>query len=174
MRFANGLGRIEATPMQVARALAGLVTGVLPDVRIARTIGGEPVPKSGHELAISKRAREIVCGDLEGVVTDPAGTAHGAGLDPGSLGFRFACKTGSADKRPLVSEGDGDRRVDGQRKMIKQTWVAGWFPAEAPKAILVVMVHDTTETSTHTSVYVAAQFLRSAAVRSFVAGEAAR
>ena len=38
------------------------------------------------------------------------------------------------------------------------------------KAILVVMLHDTVETSTHTSVYVAAQFLRSPAVKRFVEG----
>lgn len=171
MRFANGLGRIEATPMQVARAMAGLVTGKLPAIRIAREIDGEPVPKTATDLPISARAREIVCRDLGFVVTEAEGSAHGKGLDRGSLGFTFACKTGSADKRPLPAEIGGTGELErGQRKMIKQTWVAGWFPVEEPKAILVVMLHDVTETSSHTSVYVAAQFLRSAAVKRFVEG----
>jgi cell division protein FtsI/penicillin-binding protein 2 len=171
MRFANGLGRIEATPVQVARALAGLVTGKLPEIRIAREIGGKPVPGAASDLPITARAREIVCRDMALVVTDGEGSAHGKGLDRESLGFTFACKTGSADKRPMPAEiGGSDELVHGQRKTIKQTWIAGWFPVEKPKAILVVMLHDVTETSSHTSVYVAAQFLRSAAVRRFVEG----
>lgn len=171
MRFANGLGRIEATPMQVARAMAGLVTGKLPAIRVARAIGGAPVEKAASDLPISQRAREIVCRDLAFVVTSPEGSGHNKGLDRGTLGFTFACKTGSADKRPMPAELGGSDHLDhGQRKMIKQTWVAGWFPVEEPKAIVVVMLHDVTETSSHTSVYVAAQFLRSAAVKRFVEG----
>ena len=171
MRFANGLGRIEATPMQVARAMAGLVTGRLPEIRIANAIDGRPVAKASTELPISARALEIVRADLELVVASPEGSAHDKGLDAGTLGFTFACKTGSADKRPFTSDLGGTDVVErGQRKMIKQTWVGGWFPVEEPKAILVVMLHDVTETSSHTSVYVAAQFLRSEAVKRFVAG----
>jgi len=173
-RFANGLGRIEATPMQLARAMAGLLTGTLPDVRIVRRIGGEPVETSGTRLPISDRAREVVCRDLVAVVESPAGSAHAKGLDRATLGFSFACKTGSADKRGKPAElGGSGERVKGQVEMIKQTWVAGWFPVEAPKAILVVMLHDTTKTSSHTSVYVAAQFLQAPAVRDFVEGPSA-
>lgn len=171
MRFANGLGRIEATPMQVARAMAGLVTGRLPAIRVARAIGGVPVEKAASDLPISRRAREIICRDLALVVTSPEGSGHGKGLDRETLGFSFACKTGSADKRPMPAELGGSDHIDrGQKKMIKQTWVGGFFPIEDPKAILVVMLHDVTETSSHTSVYVAAQFLRSAAVKRFVEG----
>ncbi|MFN0008002.1 MAG: penicillin-binding transpeptidase domain-containing protein [Planctomycetota bacterium] len=173
MRFANGLGRIEATPMQVARALAGLVSGKLPAIRVARSIGGEPVAKAAIDLPISQRAREIVCRDLAFVVTSPEGSGHNKGLDRQTLGFSLACKTGSADKRPMPAELGGSENLDrGQRRMIKQTWIGGWFPIEDPKAILVVMLHDVTETSSHTSVYVAAQFLRSEAVKRFVAGVA--
>ncbi len=56
--------------------------------------------------------------------------------------------------------------------MRKQTWIVGWFPVEQPKAVLVVMLHDVVETSSHTSVYVAAQFLRSPAVKRFLEGGA--
>ncbi len=169
MRFANGLSLVEATPMQVARATAALVTGKLPAIRIAREVAGEPVVASATDLPISARAREFVCRALRGVVEDPDGTAHGRGLDRASLGFEFVCKTGSADTWDIVrADGTTNERKEGQKKMRKQTWIAGWFPAEAPKAILVVMLHDVVETSTHTSVYVAAQFLRSPAVKHFL------
>jgi hypothetical protein len=55
-------------------------------------------------------------------------------------------------------------------KMRKHTWVAGWFPVEDPKAVLVVYLHDVSETASHTAVYVAAQFLRQPAVRAFALG----
>lgn len=171
MRFANGLTVIEATPMQLARAMAGLVSGRLPEVRIVREIAGEPVAKSASDLPISARAREIVLRGLDGVVNQPGGTAYGKGLDRASLGFSFACKTGSADTWEIArADGLETERKNGQKKLRKQTWIVGWFPVEQPKAVLVVLLHDVIETSSHTSVHVAAQFLRSAAVQRFLEG----
>jgi len=171
MRFANGLSLIEVTPMQLARAMAGLVTGKLPEVRIVRKIGTEDVAKSATDLPFSARAREIVLRGLDGVINQAGGTAYGKGLDRASLGFSFACKTGSADTKEIAkADGSTSERKEGQRKMRKQTWIVGWFPVEQPKAVLVVMLHDVIETSSHTSVYVAAQFLRSPAVKRFLEG----
>jgi cell division protein FtsI/penicillin-binding protein 2 len=56
-------------------------------------------------------------------------------------------------------------------KLRKHTWIAGWFPADNPRAIVVVYLHDVSETSSHTAVYVAAQFLQCGAVRKFATGE---
>jgi cell division protein FtsI/penicillin-binding protein 2 len=165
MRFANGLSLIEATPMQLARAMTGLVTGRLPEVSIVRDVGGRKIEAKSSELPISKRARDIVLRDLEGV-TKQFGTAYDTGLDVKTLGFTFACKTGTADTREI--EGSSGEAIDGQVKMRKQTWIVGWFPVEDPKAILVVMLHDLTEASTSTSAVVAAQFLHTPAVRAFV------
>lgn len=169
MQFANGLAVVEATPMQVARAMAGLVTGRLPDVRLVRKVAGREVEARSTELPISKHARETVLRDLEGVVRS-GGTAFDTGLDAQTLGFTFACKTGTADTKHI--EGGSRERKDGQVKMRKQTWIVGWFPEEDPKAILVVMIHDTTDASTHSSAIVASQFLRSPAVRHFAGCEA--
>jgi len=169
MRFANGLSLIEATPMQVARATAGLLTGKLPGIRIARSVADEAVLASSTDLPISSRARQIVLDALRGVVDEPGGTAHGKGLDRGSLGFAFVCKTGSADTWDISpAEGGTNERKDGQKKMRKQTWIAGWFPEESPRAILVVMLHDVLEVSSYSSVYIAGQFLRSEAVKRFL------
>jgi cell division protein FtsI/penicillin-binding protein 2 len=60
-----------------------------------------------------------------------------------------------------------DRRAMEAKKLRKHTWVAGWFPVEAPRAVLVVYLHDVSETSSHTAVFVAAQFLEQAAVKKF-------
>ena len=171
MQFANGLSVVEATPMQVARAMTGLVTGRLFDVRIVRKVGDRQIEPKSSELGISKRARETVLRDLEGV-TKPNGTAFDTGLDVKTLGFTFACKTGTADTWDI--EGSSGQAVDGQVKKRKQTWIVGWFPVEEPRAILVVMLHDVTEASTTTSAIVAAQFLHAPAVRQFLDSDATR
>ena len=97
------------------------------------------------------------------VVNVKGGSAFGKGLSADQLGFRFAAKTGSADYRKgLVPRRNGrgaplDAYVRGTRK---HTWVAGWFPAEKPRYVLVTYLHDTSATASHSAVYVAGQFLR--------------
>lgn len=175
-RFANGLAMVEATPMQIARATAGLVTGRLPEITIVSSIGGVSVPLRSRELGLSDESREFVKRAMESVVRDEGGTAYNKGLDRSTLSFAFAAKTGSGDYKPFqksdaLSAGDLSDFEAG--KMRKHTWVAGWFPVDDPKAILVVYLHDVSKTASHTAVYVAAQFLRSAAVKRFVDGERA-
>lgn len=173
-RTANGLSHITATPMQVARAYAGLATGVLPKVRLVQRVADSDVLAEGAPIPISAAHLALVRGLLDDVVNHPQGSAHGKGLDEESLGFRLAAKTGSADyQKGLVPDygQDFDRErpvwVDGMRK---HTWVAGWFPSRAPRAVLVVYVHDTATTSSHGAVYVAAQFLSDPAVRRWLEG----
>lgn len=173
-RFANGLAIMEATPMQVARATAGLLTGELPEVRIVRSIGGVPVAAASRPLGLSQASLAFVRRAMEGVVEDMGGSAYGKGLDRGTLGFRVAAKTGSGDYAAFVAgpEQTPDDRADMEAgKVRKHTWLAGWFPADAPKAVVVVFLHDVSKTASHTAVYVAGQFLKSDAVRRFVAGK---
>jgi cell division protein FtsI/penicillin-binding protein 2 len=174
MRFACGLLPMEATPMQVARATAGLATGTLPEVRLVRKIGALEQPQRSRPLGISESTLEFVRGALEGVVREGGGTAHISGLSEARLGFTFACKTGSADISPFEDTPEltpADRADMLAGKWRKHTWIAGWFPAEHPRAILVVYLHDVSETATRSSVYVAAQFLQQEAVRRFAGGE---
>jgi len=174
MRFSCGLCPMEATPMQVARATAGLATGTLPEVRLVQSIGGVEQPRRSRPLGISESTLAFVRGALEGVVSESGGTAHIPGLSESRLGFRFACKTGSADVRkfedtPEMTAADRADMLAG--KWRKHTWIAGWFPADKPRAILVVYLHDVSETATRSSVYIAAQFLQQEAVRRFACGE---
>ncbi|HUR27351.1 MAG TPA: penicillin-binding transpeptidase domain-containing protein, partial [Planctomycetota bacterium] len=87
------------------------------------------------------------------------GSAHAA-LSSAQLGFAMAVKTGSADVTSVAVEGT---------RVLKHTWVAGWFPAEKPVGILVVFEHRTTRASTHGAVWLARQFLRRPAVSAWIA-----
>lgn len=177
LRFPNGLGLLWASPMQVARATAGLATGALPSVRLVRAIGGVPIAGEGRPLAISKDALDVVRAGMRGVVVEAGGSGHGKGVDDATLGFSFACKTGSADIG-FITEVAGmpeeDRQARAAGKSRKHTWVAGWFPAEDPMAIVVVYLHNTTETASRTAIHVAAQFLQTDAVRELVARKGAQ
>ncbi|MCP3916768.1 MAG: hypothetical protein GY711_14525 [bacterium] len=169
-RLANGLAHISSTPLQVARAYAGLSTGDLPELRLVSHVEGQELPAVSERLPIGAHALEIVRRGLADVVK--SGSASGKRLDEESLGFTFSAKTGSADyiseglvpvepRAPLAS-------YTFDTGVRKHTWVAGWFPSENPVAILVVYLHDTSTTSSHSAVYVASQFLRTPEVRRFV------
>jgi len=155
----NGLSVVEATPMQVARATAALATGSLPTLRLVSHIDGVEIPRDGRPLRISPQALQIVRRAMQGVSSEDEGSGHAA-LAPAILGFSMAAKTGSAD---LTSAAVEDGRV------LKHTWVAGWFPAEDPVGILVVFVHRTTRTSSHGAVWLARQFLTRPAVAAWIA-----
>jgi cell division protein FtsI/penicillin-binding protein 2 len=180
LQFANGLAVVQATPMQIARAMAGIVTGSLPDVRLIEKVGDREVPHAARPLGIDERSLAFVRSALGDVVTKSGGSASNKGVDAASLGFSFACKTGSADYKLFEITSDSSAADESRAekgKMRKHTWVAGFFPAENPRAILVVYLHDVAETSSHTAVYLAAQFLQTEAVKAFVAkvqAEAAR
>lgn len=174
MRFANGLGRMEASPMQLARAMAGLISGKLPEMRLVRSIGGQPVEKAARSLELDENARRLVLDAMDAVVNEPGGTAYEKGLDERSLGFRFACKTGSADwaRFSAGAELEPEDRADmAAGKLRKHTWVLGFFPEEAPRYVLVVYLHDVSETASHTAVHLAAQFLATPQVRVLVEEE---
>ena len=52
--------------------------------------------------------------------------------------------------------------------MRKHTWVAGWFPVEQPEYVFVLLVHDTSATSSHGAVQLASQFLKRPEVRALI------
>lgn len=174
MRYANGLGLIEATPMQLARATCGIATGLLPEMALVRAVDGERLPREARELGIPESSLAIVRDAMAQCVTSSIGSAHHKRLDEGTLGFTFACKTGSADLGPFQDIPElsaDDRRALELGRVRKHTWVVGWFPAQAPKAVVVVYLHEVAETASHTAVWIASQFLRSPAVRAYALEE---
>jgi len=171
VRFPNGLQVLEATPAQVARGMCALATGRLPDLRLVASIGGREVPSTARDVVVKSEALSFVREAMVAVVEEAGGSAHGKGLDRASLGFRLACKTGSADigairESPQLSAADRADKDAGKQR--KHAWVGGWFPVERPQWVVVVYLHDTTETSSRTAAWVAAQFLQHEAVRNLV------
>ena len=163
----NGLGVIEVTPLQVARAYAGLATGLLPEMRLVESVGGEPLPHRSRPVGLSRAALEHVRAALWNVTNDEGGTAHAAlGVD--EIGLRMSAKTGSADISSIRV-----RAADGKLRVPKHTWVAGWFPPEDPALVVVVFVQDTLATSGHSSTWIARDFLRRPEVRTFLEEELA-
>ena len=160
----NGLTHINATPVQVARAYAGLATGHLPTMTLVREVEGEEILRATTALGISEENLFSVREAIREVGDDK-------GLSDEDLGFVFTCKTGSADYRPGKVPRGGDW-VDGTRK---HAWISGWLsqddPHEDPRYVLTVLCHDTAATASHSAVYVAGQFLRSKEVQDLMKSE---
>ena len=176
----NGLANIDANVVQVARAYAGLATGELPTMRLVRQIGEERVEPESEPLGFSPESLERIHKALVDVVSHKRGTAFDANLREKDLGFELAAKTGSADYKPgmVPRENGRDSPTSTYRKGTrKHTWLAGWFPADEPKYVVVVYIHDTSATAGHSAAYVAKQFLKRDEVQALVVnglGEDAR
>ncbi len=164
----NGLSVVEVTPMQLARATAGLATGALPQARLVDRIGSTQFAPSARPLSLSRAALDFVREAMDACANETGGSAREA-LNETELGWRMAAKTGSADLSTERVE-----TADGQSRVRKHTWLVGYFPAHAPRYVLVVYCHDTLQTASHTSVWLARQFLRTPVVREFVASEGSR
>lgn len=166
----NGLAHVDVNVIQVVRAYAGLATGVLPQMRLVRRVGDQPVHPAGDPLGIGSNHLATIHASLARVVTEGFGKERGLLVD--SLGFTLAAKTGSADYRGgLVPP---DRSPDAplglfKKGMRKHAWLAGWFPADEPRFVITVYVHDTSATASHSAAYVARKFLLTDAVQKLMA-----
>ncbi len=120
IQFVIGQGDVAVTPLQAARAMAGLASGRLPSVRVVERVGEHPVPPVVSDLALSDWARGIVAQGLTGTIE--SGTAHEA--------FRgrsdAAGKTGSAQVQGKTSH----------------AWFAGWVPRDRPRFAIVVYLKN--------------------------------
>jgi cell division protein FtsI/penicillin-binding protein 2 len=159
----NGLAVVEATPMQLARATAALATGALPQARLVERIGTVEMERETRPLSLSRASLDFVREAMVACANEPGGSAREA-LNEQELGWRMAAKTGSGDIGVERFE-----TADGQARVRKHTWLVGYFPAEAPRYALVVFCHDTLQTASHTSVWIARQFLQREDVRAFLA-----
>jgi len=176
--IANGLQYLNVNVVQMARAYAALATGELPTMRLVRRIGDEDVPTESTRLPIDDVHLVRIRSALHAVVHDTKGSAHDKGISPEDIGVMIAGKTGSADYREIpagTSElpplPDGEPREDYMRK---HTWFAGYLPSNAPRFVLVVFMHDTAATASHSATYIAGQFLRLPEVKFYLEREGLR
>jgi len=167
MRGANGLSVVEATPAQMARAVIGLATGRLPELRLVDAVrdgdtgAWHSLPRGEvRELPYGADNLDFVRRAMRGVAANPAGSAYTT-LAPAELGFEVAVKTGSADLAEYAADG----------RLIKHTWVMGWALDEAGEPVVgfVFFVRKTVETSSHSSTWLARQFFLRPEVRAYLA-----
>jgi cell division protein FtsI/penicillin-binding protein 2 len=85
---------------------------------------------------------------------------------PTGVAAALQAKPAPIDRTQAMSAADRADKDAGKQR--KHAWVGGWFPVERPQWVVVVYLHDTTETSSRTAAWVAAQFLQHEAVRNLV------
>ncbi|MBK1833685.1 penicillin-binding transpeptidase domain-containing protein [Roseibacillus ishigakijimensis] len=128
---AIGQGDVQATPLQVAQAMAALGNGeLLPQLRLIRQIqdhkGGvleATVPAKRNELGITPEAARIVRTGMMQVVN----ADYGTGKNGGTNFCRVAGKTGTAQWR-----GAG-------RTKQELAWFAGFLPYENPRFAFAIL-----------------------------------
>ncbi|HZI65985.1 MAG TPA: penicillin-binding protein 2 [Thermoanaerobaculia bacterium] len=138
---AIGQGPVLVTPLQVARALAGLIEGGrLPtphlffasqDPRTGTRLRYEAQPKKSLELDPKRLA--IVKSGMWAVLNEPGGTAFGSRVP----GLAAAGKTGTVQVagRNAVPRAGVDRR-----RLEDHAWFAAFAPMDDPKIVVVVFV----------------------------------
>ena len=151
----NGLGAIDVTPLQLARAMLALATGDLHDLRLVRRIGADEVALGRKRpLEIDRDALYFVREAMRGVTNSAYALRTGKALGLDQVGFKVAAKTGSADITARKVE-----LADGRRVVRKHTWIGGWAPADDPQIVFVIFVHNTVATSSHGAIYLARELL---------------
>jgi penicillin-binding protein 2 len=136
-----GQGAIEATPLQLARAIGGIASGgvlVRPHVVFPAELTPETLtaidstyPGSGNKtIALTTENWETITDDLANV-TGPSGTAAAAHLD----GVDFAGKTGTAQ----VMSHDALARTGKGHNTEPNAWFVGMAPRRNPDIVVAVL-----------------------------------
>ena len=133
-----GQGYLTVTPMQMARAVSALATGVLRKPTIIRKIinskTGEvtqPPLDPGEKLPIDPASLATIRQFAIGVVNEKQGTGKKAALP----GITVAGKTGTAQAVALGRESLGENFKD-------HAWFIAFAPAEDPKIALAIIVEN--------------------------------
>ncbi|HSS59517.1 MAG TPA: penicillin-binding protein 2 [Solirubrobacteraceae bacterium] len=138
-----GQGPLLVTPMQVARALSGLVErGRLPTPHLFYS---SQDPKTGAQLrykaefhdaiALAPEKLAIVEDGMWAVVNEAGGTAYGSRV----AGVEMGGKTGTAQ---VVGKETTVRAGADKSKLQDQAWFAGFGPVKDPQMVVVVVVEN--------------------------------
>jgi cell division protein FtsI/penicillin-binding protein 2 len=119
LSVAIGHGAMQATPLQMARAYAGLATGSLPEVGLST----ERARSQPQRLGLDEQQRQRIVAGLIHAVETEEGSGRAARIE----GLRVAGKTGTSEA-PEDAAGKYD------------AWFAGFAPAEDPQVVVVVLV----------------------------------
>ncbi|MFH1965280.1 MAG: penicillin-binding protein 2 [Acidobacteriota bacterium] len=130
-----GQGRINATPLQIARAIGIIATGKIPPVHVVKP----PYPAEGEapipEAAFSPEHLEAVRKGMWSAVND-WGTGWRAKVD----GFDVCGKTGTAQ---LISREVREKLSDEAKELFTHNaWFVGFAPLEKPEIVVAVIVQS--------------------------------
>jgi cell division protein FtsI/penicillin-binding protein 2 len=152
--FAIGQVVPHTTPLQIARAYAGVACGALPALRLVSSIGGRAVPSSSpRALEVSPQALAIVHQALARTVD------RGTAKKLAGLPWTVAAKTGTAERYQRAED---------------HSWVAGWLPREEPRWVFVVYCERANNHGGHLAAPLMRAFLESASWAEFAEREAER
>jgi penicillin-binding protein 2 len=141
-----GQGYVQATPLQLARAVAILANrGYNVEPRLVDTIKTaseveNPYPRTGRQILepiAPKRWRTIVDAMID-VVHGQRGTAKG--IAPG-LRYQIAGKTGTAQVF-TVGQGQDYKKMNIKKSMRDHAWFVAFAPAEDPRIAVAVIAEN--------------------------------
>jgi penicillin-binding protein 2 len=135
-----GQGAVQASPIQLARALSGIASGgamvrphtVFPSEMTPEYLQEmqESFPGSGQkQIPITPENWQIVTDDMANVTQSAIGTAYEAHLE----GVDFAGKTGTAD---VVS---GRKKGTADKATLPNAWFVGMTPRRNPDIVVAVL-----------------------------------
>ena len=132
---AIGQGRINATPLQIARAVGIIATGKIPPIHIVKNPSPSrdeaPIPEAGF----SPENLEAVRKGMWSAVNE-WGTGRRAKVD----GFNVCGKTGTAQ---LISREVRETLSDAAKeRFTHNAWFAGFAPLENPEIVVAVIVQS--------------------------------
>ena len=137
-----GQGAIQATPLQLARAISGIASGGVlrrPHVVFTDELSPEQLsaeqstyPGSGAKtIPIAPENWQLITDDLANVTGSPIGTAYAAHLE----GVDFAGKTGTAQ----VMGHDALARTSKGHSTVPNAWFVGMAPRRNPDIVVAVL-----------------------------------
>jgi penicillin-binding protein 2 len=137
-----GQGAVEATPLQLARALSGIASGGVfrrPHVLMPGQLSKDEehavtdsFPGSGDaKIALGTENWQIISDGMAAVTSSPGGTAYAAHLD----GVDFAGKTGTAQ---VMSHAALARTSKGHNTL-PNAWFVGMTPRRNPDIVVAVL-----------------------------------
>ncbi|MEX0879696.1 MAG: penicillin-binding protein 2 [Thermoanaerobaculia bacterium] len=138
-----GQGPVLVTPMQMARAMAGLLEGgrlPTPHLFFSSQAPGTGAPLAykaefREGLEISPEKLQLVRNALWAVVNEPGGTAYGSRVE----GIAMGGKTGTVQ---VIGRGATVRAGADPSKLQDHAWFVGFGPVEDPKMVVVVFVEN--------------------------------
>jgi penicillin-binding protein 2 len=139
-----GQGMLEATPLQMANAMATVARGGVwmpPTLLFSAADDAGDAPSRRRDLKLPADALAAVQAGMSDVVNNIDGTAHNYAYDPELP--EICGKTGTAQAAPRRIDSNHNGRLDASDQVVQSgdiTWFAGYAPRHNPRIAFAVLV----------------------------------